>query len=254
MFLSEEQAKLRIDYLNKQIDSLPEGHLYERTTRGKTYSAIWIKSYPKNSKYSHRYFSTSRSPGKELAALALKRSTLVDEVNTLLMQIGINRETRRRISVVARRGEPVKMDYEFFCKLKKTEDTNTYPKPKKCYEYKGILFRSKSEQVIAEYLDKMGYPYSYESRLTMGNKTVYPDFSVYLPEIDKVIFIEFMGRMDDRDYILDAGERFKFYGYKGFMVGRDVIFICETDKSAFDTGMLNIWINALIMANTEVAK
>ena len=88
----------------------------------------------------------------------------------------------------------------------------------------------------------------------MGNKTVYPDFSVYLPEIDKVIFIEFMGRMDDRDYILDAGERFKFYGYKGFMVGRDVIFICETDKSAFDTGMLNIWINALIMANTEVAK
>ena len=254
MFLSEEQAKLRIDYLNKQIDSLPEGHLYERTSRGKTYSAIWIKSYPKNSKYSHRYFSTTRSPGKDLAELALKRAKLVDEVNTLLMQIGINRETRRRISVVARRGEPVKMDYEFFCKLKKTEDTNTYPKPKKCYEYKGILFRSKSEQVIAEYLDKMGYPYSYESRLTMGNKTVYPDFSVYIPEIDKVIFIEFMGRMDDRDYILDAGERFKFYGYRGFMVGRDVIFICETDTNAFDTGMLNIWINALIMANTEVAK
>ena len=173
MFLSEEQAKLRIDYLNKQIDSLPEGHLHARKVNGCSYSAVWIKSHPKSSKYNNRYFSVTKSPGKELAALALKRAILVDEVNELLRQIGINRNTRRRISVVARRGEPVKMDYEFFCKLKKTEDTNTYPKPRKCYEYKGILMRTKSEQIIAEYLDKMGYPYSYESRLTIGNKTVY---------------------------------------------------------------------------------
>ena len=253
MFLSEEQAKLRIDYLNKQIAELPEGHLHDLMSRGQKFKSVWVKKHPDNPKYNNHYFRTSRSPGKELAPLVRKRATLVNEVNSLLTQIGINRKLRRHISVVARRGEPVKMDYEYFCQLKKTEDSNTYPKPDKCYEYKGILMRSKSEQIIAEHIDKMGYPYAYEPKLTVGFKTVYPDFAVYIPEIDKVIFIEFMGRMDGIDYLDDAGNKFKFYGNKGFMVGRDVIFICENERSAFDTSMLDAWINAIIMVHSEPA-
>ena len=254
MFLSEEQARLRIDYLNEQIKELPEGHYHERKSHNGRYAAVWINNYPKHEEYNKRYWGVKKRPGKDLVPLVRKRATMVEEVNDLLVQIGINRKLRRRISLVARRGEPVKMDYEFFCQLKKTEDTNTYPKPAKCYEYKGILLRSKSEQIIAEHLDKMGYPFAYEARLTIGIKSIYPDFSVYIPEIDKVIFIEFMGRMDNVDYLEDAGNRFRFYGNKGFMVGRDVIFICENENSAFDTNMLDAWINAIIMVNTEAVE
>ena len=38
------------------------------------------------------------------------------------------------------------------------------------------------------------------------------------------------------------------------MVGRDVIFICENENSAFDTNMLDAWINAIIMVNTEAVE
>ena len=153
-------------------------------------------------------------------------------------------------SGLKRRGEPVPLNRAYYDELKKTEDSNTYPKPANAIEHNGILMRSKGEKIIAQHLDKLHLEYCYEPSVRLKNK-FNPDFAVYVPEIDKVFFIEFMGALSDRDYLYKAGEKFKTCAHNDLIVGRDVLFICETDNEAADMDLLDAMINALITANTE---
>lgn len=67
---------------------------------------------------------------------------------------------------------------------------------------KGETVRSKSEKIIADKLFLLGIPYRYEYPLEMkGNIIVYPDFTILrMPERTEV-YLEHLGKMDDRDYV-----------------------------------------------------
>ena len=56
------------------------------------------------------------------------------------------------------------------------------------------------------------------------------------------------------EYNMTAGKKFSDYADYGYINGRDIIFICETDVNKADVDLLEAQINALIMANTEVKK
>ena len=53
---------------------------------------------------------------------------------------------------------------------------------------------------------------------------------------------------------MTAGKKFSDYADYGYINGRDIIFICETDVNKADVDLLEAQINALIMANTEVKR
>ena len=175
------------------------------------------------------------------------------EFKLLKEEIVRKSQGKRKISRFLRRSEPLLMDHTLFAKLQEHADSNTFAKPVNAPEHNGILMRSKGEKLIAEHLDKLGYLYVYETSLILPRigKKINPDFTVYIPEIDKVIFIEYMGAFGKEDYLFDAGEKFKNYGRSGIVNGRDVIFVCESQDTACDMAILDAMMTGIIMANTE---
>ena len=71
-----------------------------------------------------------------------------------------------------------------------------------------------------------------------------------MPGDDREITILF----GNSEYNMSSGNKFSDYANYGYINGRDIIFICETDVNKADVELLEAQINALIMANTEVKK
>ena len=252
MFLSSEQAKIRLEYLEKRLEKLPKGKITEYKQHGYDCKMVWIREFPDQTKYNRKHYSIRREPGATLMPLVEESCSISREIEDIIKQLRNKENEVRCVSKIKRRNEPVKMNRKFFDELKKTEDSNPFPKTNPV-EYKGILFRSKGEMIIAQKLDELGLEYSYESRLNIG-RDVYPDFSVYIPELDKVFFIEFMGGFGNFEYNMSSGNKFADYATYGYINGRDIIFLCETNENKADVELLEAQINALIMANTEVRK
>lgn len=252
MFLSFEQAKLRLTYLEKRLEKLPRGNVAERSQHGYVSKLVWVKSFPMNRKYDRHYYSANREPGSTLLPLVEESCELLREIEDLQKKLDSAGHEVRCISKVKRRNEPVRMGRKYFDELKRVADSNPLEKTNPV-EHNGILMRSKGEALIAAKLDELGLEYIYEPRVNIG-RDVYPDFCVYIPEIDKVFFIEFMGAMSSINYRYNADYKFADYAGYGFMAGRDIIFICENDSDKADVDLLEAQINALIMANTEVKK
>ena len=245
MFLSSEQAKIRLKHLEKRLGKLPRGKITERKQHGYKSKLVWIS-------HTNRYYSIRREPGRSLLPQVEEAAHIANEIELILEKLRSSETEVRQVSKIKRRNEPVKLNRAYFEELKKTADSNPVPKTNPI-EHNGILMRSKGEALIATKLDELGLEYTYESRLDIG-RYVYPDFAVYIPEIDKVFFIEFMGGFGNYEYNMTAGKKFSDYADYGYINGRDIIFICETDVNKADVDLLEAQINALIMANTEVKK
>ena len=249
--MTYEHIRMRMEYLEGRLRRLPKGMIMTRKKNGKDYTVVYISDYPDHPKYKYKRFSTTRSPGSKLAKMVAEHNNILSELTELKVFIK-SAKTPRKISKTKRRSEPVKMDRSFFESLKLCADSNPYDKPANAVEYKGILMRTKGEVMIAQRLDQLHYEYIYEPRIWAGHN-IYPDFAVYIPEIDRVIFIEYMGALSNPSYLPSAGEKFKAFAGIGYIVGRDVIFICETDNSATDLELLEAQLSAVVMANTELS-
>jgi len=252
MFLSFEQAKIRLDYLEKRLKKLPRGKVTEVTQHGSSREVVWVSTCPGAPQYNRKHYSIKREPGATLLPLVEESCSISHEIEEIIKKLRDSENKVRCLSKIKRRNEPVLMNRKYFEQLKKTADSNPVPKTNPV-EYKGILFRSKGEMIVAQKLDELGLEYTYESRVNIG-RDVYPDFSVYIPELDKVFFIEFMGGFGSFEYNMSSGNKFADYSTYGFINGRDIIFLCETNENKADVELLEAQINALIMANTEVKK
>ena len=250
MMLSIEHAKLRINYLKKELARLPRGRTVTVRSHGYKYDGIYITCSPQDPDILHKTLSINKKRGNKIHSQVMKADNIESTIHELSEMLGSISGKTRTVTENKRRDEYRRMGLEFFNHLKTLEDSNPYKKPDNAIEYKGILMRTKGEVIIAQHLDALNYPYVYESCITLGKK-IYPDFSVYIPEIDKVIFIEFMGAFSDPEYLHKAGERFKLYSSYGIIIGRDSIFICETKTSPADLDLLDAQLNAAIMAATE---
>ncbi|MCW2275298.1 energy-coupling factor transporter ATP-binding protein EcfA2 [Rhodoblastus acidophilus] len=77
---------------------------------------------------------------------------------------------------------------------------------------RGELVRSKSEVIIADMLDGLGVPYSYEQPFTAPDGSVrYPDFTVDDAETGRRLLIEHLGMMDRPDYVSRWKRKEKWY-------------------------------------------
>ncbi len=244
MILSVEHAMLKRKYLEQELAGLPHGSVTIVKTHAYSYEAVWLSDR-------RRYYATSKPEGQRLLGLVRRAEQIERELVEIDEELQRISEAVRSDSRIKRRNEPVIMRREFLVMIKQTEDSNPYPKPESAVEHNGILMRSKGEKIIAEVLDSLGYEYSYESRIWIG-RFIYPDFSIYIPEIDKVIFVEFMGAVDKHDYSAGARRKFADFTSYGFIPGRDVFFVCETEESVADTDLFKLQLNAAILANTEV--
>jgi len=111
----------------------------------------------------------------------------------------------------------------------------------------GMMFRSKSEALIAEMLHKAGIPFFYESRLVLrdewGEKHYfYPDFTIVLPD-GRVIYWEHFGRMDSSSYREKNYNRLSVYHHNGIYPPDNLIITMESRKGGINVNAIHQIIN-----------
>ena len=99
--------------------------------------------------------------------------------------------------------------------------------------------RSKSEILIANALSDLGVPYRYECPLTLGNRTIHPDFTALNVRRRKTYYIEHLGLMTDPDYCEHALEKISRYEAAGIYPGEQLILFHETQLHPLDIRLMN---------------
>ena len=92
----------------------------------------------------------------------------------------------------------------------------------------GIMVRSKSERMIADFLTEHGIPFRYEAKLVIHGRTYYPDFTI-LCEDGTLLLWEHFGLMEQDEYFKHACEKIKAYRKKGYMQHTNLICTWEED-------------------------
>lgn len=117
----------------------------------------------------------------------------------------------------------------------------------------GEFVRSKSEVIIAnmlyEYKDKLMY--AYEQPLVLrggyGEVVIHPDFTIINLRTGKITYYEHFGLMDNPEYANDFVRKIKTYSKNNYVIGRDVIFTCETLEHPLDVEVLRKLVEEIVL-------
>ena len=105
-----------------------------------------------------------------------------------------------------------------------------YESEKKHSTKRGEKVRSKSERLIANILFDEWIPYKYECPLIVGEKTLYPDFTILDKRTRRVFYWEHFGMVDNTNYAVNACSRLSAYCAAGDAVWGNLIVTFEADK------------------------
>lgn len=122
------------------------------------------------------------------------------------------------------------------------EKNENYPEQLTQPSISGNTLRSKSEEKIDSALFKAKIPFRYECALQLGNKTIYPDFTIIHPETGKIYYWEHFGIMDDVAYARNAFSKMNLYYSNGIVPSINLIMTFETKE----TPLSNITVEKII--------
>ena len=110
----------------------------------------------------------------------------------------------------------------------------------------GYSVRSKSELLIDFALHAHKIPFRYECALSLGNSTIYPDFTIRHPVSGKLIYWEHFGKMDDPTYAQHVDSKLSLYISNGIVPNINLITTYETKQSPLDTKQIEAMIQLLL--------
>lgn len=91
------------------------------------------------------------------------------------------------------------------------EQNPNYPEQLAHHTLSGHFVRSKSEVLIDMALYMNHIPFRYECALTLGNITLYPDFTIKHPQTGVIYYWEHFGLMDEPAYYKSAYSKLQLY-------------------------------------------
>ena len=94
----------------------------------------------------------------------------------------------------------------------------------------------------------MGIPFKYEPEVKLigMNKPQYPDFVLYIPELDTCKFHEHYGLMNLKNYTRDIKIKCSTYTDAGLLLDQDVYFTYNTEDKPLDVRYIAAKLNAVI--------
>ena len=111
------------------------------------------------------------------------------------------------------------------------EQNENYPQQKIYKTITGQYVRSKSEVMISMILYKYNIPFRYECALKLGDRVIYPDFTIKHPRTGKIYYYEHFGRMDDVSYCKKACAKIELYSLNGIMPTIQLLATFETSDN-----------------------
>lgn len=245
--IKKEQQLLseRIDFLHQKLQSYPPGELlcvkYKKYTK-------WFLSNHANPIYLPK---SNFALAKTLAAKKydtlmlnqlLKEQTLL---NNLLTSLSLLKNTCSDLLCVdSAYKDLLNAHFNDFPEHISHWITEDYPKKQDFSEslifktLSGHLVRSKSEVIIANTLFLNKIPYRYECELDCKIVKLYPDFTIYHPKNNKLIYWEHFGMMDHPSYRDQTYNKLKILGTCDIIPGINLITTYETLKVPIDSSQI----------------
>ena len=247
-YIPKELLALKINYCKKRLRELPDVSMQQHTVRG-----III---PNIAAGNHK-FNLNSPKGQDLYAAMIEREDL--ECQLKIYEAIWDRYYRTPVPVFdpPRIVRTLKtpgnvntvMNRAFFDSLK--NDANTkYPKPM-IYPFNGIQYRSDVERQIAIGYTEMNVLFKYEPELWVAgmNAPIYPDFFLYIPELDTCKIHEHYGLMNFAKYTREAKLKCSTYIDAGLLLDQDVFFTYNTENQPFDLRYIAAKLNGVIYGN-----
>ena len=91
----------------------------------------------------------------------------------------------------------------------------------------GVVVRSKSELIIANLLEKLGYFYRYEAALWINGKKIFPDFTIMNPWTGEIYYIEHFGALHIDKYVNYMLQKMRIYRQNGITNVNKILFTFE---------------------------
>lgn len=93
---------------------------------------------------------------------------------------------------------------------------------------RGEIVRSKSEVIIADALYYANFPYHYEKPIKVGDRVVYPDFTVLNIKTRKEYYWEHLGMLDEEEYLNNTILKLELFEQNNIREGENLIISRET--------------------------
>ncbi len=229
--------KLQTSYIS-QIKALPQGSLFYKLEHGKARPYIC-----KNKKV--KYLSKKEQSTIE----ALKRKSMLKKA---IADIGTNLNLLKQMeNEYTEINECVPEIYEEKYDINmhnlQLQRRNTYRPEKKIHiSPAGVKVRSKAELIIAAFLESKGIEYLYEVHFNIGERNMYPDFTIVRKSDGKVIIWEHFGKMDDPGYVENAFDKIRQYIENGYTPYVDFIMTFGDNDSGVDMGLLEFIVENML--------
>ena len=247
-YIPKELLALKINYCKKRLRELPKVNVCKDKVRG--IQVVRLRSE------NHR-FKKDSSKGQDLYAAMLEREDVEKQLEVYEAIWDYYYRTPPpeydppKIVRTLKTGykEEVVMDKAFFDSLK--NDANTkYPKPM-IHSFNGIQYRSTYEKEAAMCYTEMGIPFKYEPELFLFGvkKPQYPDFILYIPELDTCKIHEHLGLMNYSNYARDQKLKCSTYTDAGLLIDQDVFFTYSNEDQPLDMRYLAAKINTSVFGS-----
>ena len=244
-YIPKEYLALKINYCKTQLQNLPKVTMHENTVNGTRKTRLMVDD--------HRYNLNSANGQKYYNAM-LRRNDLEKQLKVYEAIWEYHYGTPPAFYIPPKIIKTLKindsenavLDKSFFDSLK--NDANSkYPKPM-LYPFNGIQYRSAAERDIGIFYTEMGIPFKYEPEVYLKGMTkpAYPDFVLYIPELDTCKFHEHYGLMNLSNYVRDVKIKCGTYSDAGLLIDQDVYFTYNTEGCPLDIRYLAAKLNASV--------
>lgn len=164
----------------------------------------------KSGKLLHHRYIPSNKRYAELCAIAQRREELLELKKSLPVR-------DIEVSPIGM----IKMTQVQWDKLQQSANPEPF---KNEYYFNGIKMRSRFEKDTAFIIHSLGLQFKYEPPLYINGEVVYPDFMIYLPELELCIIVECLGMLDESRYTHKNAYKIMNYLSAGYEIGKDIIF------------------------------
>ena len=238
------ELETRIETIEKTIDKLPEGKFICVPNKG---YYKWYINKSGNTKY------LPKSQGDLAQKLAYKKyllelkNELSEELKILNRYINKISTPHKSEQMLINSTEMRRLVSPYFLPENNSliewintpyEKNTSYPETLIHKSISGNILRSKSEAMIDMLLFEAKIPYRYESQLVLGNKILWPDFSLLHPRTAERYYWEHFGMMDNSDYANNACQKIKEYTSNGIIPGINLITTFETKDKPLTSDMV----------------
>lgn len=118
----------------------------------------------------------------------------------------------------------------------------------------GVWVASKSERDITYGLKDAELANRYEQKTVLGDREVYPDFTIFDPARGRVVLWEHFGLMDNDDYSKKTYSKIELYKQHGFFPGDNLIMTFEDKKHPLTEEKIRLTIEEYFGKWLEIRK